>query len=93
MLMNDHNLQISNGGSLPTSVLEGTLKQQRGQLVACNWTPLLISTRAHIYMYPECDIVSSQAHDFAVDLDELQSTLKSEISIVQQHYQKSTNIC
>jgi len=31
-------------------------------------------------MYSECNIASSWAHNFTVDLDELQSTLKAEIS-------------
>jgi len=34
----------------------------------------------NITVHPECNIAFSQAHDFAVDLDELQSTLKAEIS-------------
>jgi len=46
----------------------------------------------NITVYPKCNIASSQAHNFAVDLDELQSTIKAEISTVQQHYQKSTDI-
>ena len=45
----------------------------------------------NITVYPKCDIVSSWAHDFAIDLNELQSTLKAEISTAQQYYQKSTN--
>jgi len=45
----------------------------------------------NITVYPECDIASFQACDFAIDLDELQSTLKAEISIAQQCYQKSTD--
>jgi len=47
---------------------------------------------SNITVYPEHDIASSQAHNFTVDLNELQSTLKAEISIVQQHYQKSTDV-
>ena len=43
-------------------------------------------------VYPECNIASSQAYDFAIDLDESQSTLKAEISMAQQHYQKSTDV-
>ena len=35
----------------------------------------------NITVHPKCDIASFWAHDFAVDLDELQSTLKAEISI------------
>ena len=45
----------------------------------------------NITVHPKCDIASSQAHDFTIDLDELQSTLKAEISTAQQHYQKSTD--
>ena len=33
----------------------------------------------NITVHPKCDITSSRACDFAVDLDELQSTLKAEI--------------
>ena len=46
----------------------------------------------NITVHPEHDIASSQAYDFAIDLDELQSTLKAEISVAQQHYQKSTDV-
>ena len=45
----------------------------------------------NITVHPERDIASSWAHNFAVDLDELQSTLKAEISAAQQCYQKSAN--
>ena len=61
----------------------------------------------NITIHPEHDIAFSQAYDFAFfqaydfaffqaydfarDLNELQSTLKAEISAAQQHYQKSTN--
>ena len=57
-------------------------------------SPFFANKRYHlnITVYPECDIASSQAHDFAVDLDELQSTLKAEISAAQQRYQKSTDV-
>ena len=40
----------------------------------------------NITVHPECNIASSRAHDFAVDFDELQSTLKAEISTAQQRY-------
>ena len=40
----------------------------------------------NITVYPEHDITSSQAHNFTIDLNELQSTLKAEISVAQQHY-------
>ena len=46
----------------------------------------------NITVHPERDIASSWARDFAVDLNELQSTLKAEISAAQQHYQKSTDV-
>jgi len=47
---------------------------------------------SNITVHPEYNIASSQAHDFAVDLSELQSTLKAEISVAQQCYQESTNV-
>ena len=37
----------------------------------------------NISIYSECDIASSQAHNFTVDLNKLQSTLKAEIITVQ----------
>jgi len=37
----------------------------------------------NITVHPECDIASSWAHDFAVDLNELQSTLKAKIFTAQ----------
>ena len=45
----------------------------------------------NITIHPEHNIASSRAHNFTIDLDELQSTLKAEISIAQQYYQKSAN--
>jgi len=45
----------------------------------------------NINIHPKCNIASFQAHDFAVDLDELQNILKAEISVAQQHYQKSAD--
>ena len=45
----------------------------------------------NITVHPECNIASSRARDFAIDLDELQSTLKDEISTAQQRYQKSAD--
>jgi len=45
----------------------------------------------NITVHPKHDIASSRACDFAVDLDELQSTLKTEISAAQQRYQKSAD--
>ena len=46
----------------------------------------------NITVYPECNIASFWAYNFAVDLDELQSTLKAEISVAQQRYQKSADV-
>jgi len=46
----------------------------------------------NITVHPEHDIASSQAHNFTVNLDELQSILKAEISMAQQHYQKSADM-
>ena len=46
----------------------------------------------NITVHPEHDIASSRVRDFAIDLDELQSTLKTEISAAQQRYQKSTDV-
>ena len=45
----------------------------------------------NITVHPEHDITFSQAYNFAIDLNELQSTLESEISAAQQHYQKSAD--
>ena len=45
----------------------------------------------NIIVHPEHDIAFSQACDFTINLDELQSTLKAEISMAQQCYQKSTD--
>ena len=35
----------------------------------------------NITIHPKCDIAFSQAHDFTIDLNKLQSTLKAEISV------------
>ena len=45
----------------------------------------------NITVHPECNIASFWAHDFTVDLDELQNILKAEISAAQQRYQKSAD--
>ena len=47
----------------------------------------------NLIVYPERDIASSHAHDFIVDLDELQGTLKEEITKAQRQYQPFTNSC
>ena len=56
-------------------------------------SPFFANKRYHlnITVYSECNIASSQACDFAIDLDDLQSTLKAEISVAQQRYQKSAD--
>ena len=46
----------------------------------------------NITVHPKHDIASSRTCDFAIDLDELQSTLKAKISMAQQYYQKSTDV-
>ena len=46
----------------------------------------------NITVHPEHNIASSQVCDFAIDLNELQSTLKAKISMAQQHYQKFTDV-
>ena len=47
---------------------------------------------SNITVHLEYNIASFQAHNFTIDLDELQSILKAEISMAQQHYQKSTDV-
>jgi len=56
-------------------------------------SPFFANKKYHpnITVHPECNINSSQACNFAVDLNKLQSTHKAEISVVQQHYQKSAD--
>ena len=46
----------------------------------------------NITVYSEHNITSSRACNFTVDFNELQSTLKAEISMAQQHYQKSVDV-
>jgi len=46
----------------------------------------------NITVHPKYDIASSRAYDFTIDLNELQSTLKTEISAAQQCYQKSADV-
>jgi len=45
----------------------------------------------NLLVYPERDIASSRARDFVVDLDELQGTLKKEITKAQMQYQPSAD--
>jgi len=56
--------------------------------------PFFTNKRYHpnITVHSKCNIISSQAYNFAINLDELQSTLKAEISVAQQHYQKSADV-
>ena len=56
-------------------------------------SPFFTNKRYHlnITVHPKCDIASSRACNFAIDLNELQNTLKAEISVAQQRYQKSTD--
>ena len=46
----------------------------------------------NITVHPKHNIAFLQAHNFTIDLNELQSILKAEISMAQQCYQKSTNV-
>ena len=46
----------------------------------------------NITVHSEHNIASSWAYNFILDLDELQSTLKSEIFMAQQCYQKSADV-
>ena len=57
-------------------------------------SPFFANKRYHlnITIHPKRNIASSRAYDFAIDFNELQSTLKAEISTAQQCYQKSTNV-
>jgi len=56
-------------------------------------SPFFTNKKYHlnITIHPKYNIASSQAYNFAIDLNKLQSTLKAEISVAQQHYQKSTD--
>ena len=45
----------------------------------------------NITVHPEHDIASFRVCNFAIDLDDLQSTLKAKISMAQQCYQKSAD--
>ena len=45
----------------------------------------------NLSVYPERDITSSYAHNFVLNLDELQDTLKEEIAKAQRRYQPSTD--
>ena len=45
----------------------------------------------NLSVYPEWDIASSCAHDFVLNLDKLQDTLKEEIAKAQRQYQPSAD--
>src|SRR3979490_349328 len=45
----------------------------------------------NLAIHPECDLASSRAQDFVVDLDELHQELRREILAAQQAYQTSAN--
>ena len=64
------------------------------QIATTSVSPFFANKGYHpnITIHPKHDIASSRAHDFAIDLDKLQSTLKAEISMAQQRYQKSTDV-
>jgi len=47
---------------------------------------------SNITVHSEYNIAFSWAHNFTIYLNKLQSTLKAEISIAQQYYQKSTDV-
>ena len=51
-------------------------------------SPFFTNKRYHpnITVHPKHNIASSRAHDFTIDLNELQNILKAEISIAQQRY-------
>ena len=56
-------------------------------------TPFFANKGYHpsIQIHPELDVVSSRAKDFAVDLHELHSHLKEQISLAQQRYKATAN--
>ncbi|KIN99009.1 hypothetical protein M404DRAFT_156300 [Pisolithus tinctorius Marx 270] len=41
----------------------------------------------NISVYPECDLTSARAHDYAVNLDSLHQFLREEMTLAQQRYQ------
>ena len=45
----------------------------------------------NLAVYPECDMASARAREFAVDLGELHKALKANIAQAQQRYQKSAD--
>ena len=65
----------------------------KAQSATISVSPFFANKRYYlnITVHPKHNIASSWAHNFAIDLDELQSTLKAEISMVQQCYRKSAD--
>ena len=45
----------------------------------------------NLSIYPECDLSSACAHQYAVDLDELHQELQTQISAAQKRYQASAD--
>jgi predicted secreted protein len=45
----------------------------------------------NLAVYPECNMASSRAREFAVDLSELHDALKSNIRLSQERYQKAAD--
>jgi hypothetical protein len=45
----------------------------------------------NISVYPECNLTSAWACDYAVDLDKLHKCLHEEMTLTQQHYQGLAN--
>jgi len=58
-------------------------------------SPFFVNNEYHpnLIVYPEQDIASSRAHDFVLNLDELQDMLKEEIAKAQRQYQPSADSC
>ena len=56
-------------------------------------SPFFANTGYHpnISVHPECDLASVQAHEFAIDLDDLHTTLKAKIASAQKRYQISAD--
>jgi hypothetical protein len=46
----------------------------------------------NITIHPECDLASQHARQFAVDLDDLHTMLKTKIMEAQHHYQRSADL-
>ena len=57
-------------------------------------SPFFVNKRYHLNntVHSKCDIASFWVYDFTIDLNELQSILKAEISAAQQCYQKSAKV-